>query len=108
MSVGDVKRKGERADFGVVEVEEIRGGSESGEMAIVKQSDARGKKEGFANVMRDEDDGLLETASEGDEFALELGAGDGVKRAEGLVHKKDGRIGSESASDADALTLAAR
>jgi hypothetical protein len=55
----------------------------------------------------DEDDGLAEAAGEGAEFTLELGAGNGIERAEGLVHQKNGRIGGQSARDADALTLAA-
>src|ERR1700687_1790784 len=48
-----------------------------------------------------------EAGGKGAEFALELGARDGIERAEGLVHQKDGRIGSESTGDTDALTLAA-
>lgn len=77
-------------------------------MPVIKQRDASGKKEGLANVVRDENDGFLETACKGDEFALKLGAGDGVEGAEGFVHKKDRRISSERTSDTDALTLAAR
>jgi hypothetical protein len=57
--------------------------------------------------VRDEDDGFFEAASEGAEFALKLGASDGIEGAERLVHEKDGRVGSEGAGDADALALAA-
>jgi len=55
----------------------------------------------------DEDDGLGEAAREGAEFALKLGAGDRIERAEGLVHQENGRVGGEGASDADALALTA-
>jgi len=58
-------------------------------------------------IVSDEDDGFAEAAGEGAEFALELGASNGIKRAKGLVHQQDGRIGSEGAGDADALALAA-
>ena len=75
--------------------------------AGLEQDNARGEEQGFAQVVSDEDDGLAETAGKGAEFALELGARDGIERAEGLVHQKDGRIGSESTGDTDALTLAA-
>jgi hypothetical protein len=71
-----------------------------------EQNNARGEEQRFAQIVSDEDDSFAEAASEGAEFALELGAGDGIERAEGLVHQKDGRIGGESARDADALALA--
>jgi len=72
-----------------------------------EQDNAGGKEQRFAQIVSDEDDSFAEAAGEGAEFALELGAGDGIKRAEGLVHEQDGRIGGEGAGDADALTLAA-
>jgi len=65
------------------------------------------EEEGFANVVGDEDDGFFQARSEGLEFALKFGASDGIKRAEGLVHKKDRRVSSKGAGDADALALAA-
>jgi hypothetical protein len=69
--------------------------------------DARGEEQRFAKVVGDEDDGLAEAAREGAEFALKLGAGDGIERAEGFVHQENGRVGGEGASDADALALTA-
>ena len=75
--------------------------------AGLEQDNARGEEQSFAQIVSDEDDGLAEAAGEGAEFALELGARDGIERAEGLVHQKDRRIGGEGAGDADALTLAA-
>ncbi len=75
--------------------------------ARLEQNDSRGEKEGFAQIVGDEDDGLAEAARQGAEFALEFGASDGIEGAKGLVHQKNGRIGGEGASNADALALAA-
>ena len=57
--------------------------------------------------MRDEDDGLAELANEFAELALKFRAGNRIERAEGLVHQQNGWIGSEGASYANALALAA-
>ena len=75
--------------------------------ARFEQGDARGEQERFAEIVGDEHDGLGEAAGQGAEFALQFGAGDGVERAERLVHEKNWRVGSEGAGDADALALAA-
>lgn len=88
-------------------MEKFRGSGESDEASGLKKGDAGGKEQGFANVVRDEDDGFAEAAGEGAEFVLKLGASDGIERAERLIHEKDGRIGGEGARDADALALAA-
>ncbi len=92
----------------MVEVEKFLRRSKGDDASGVEKGDARGEKKSFANVVRDENDGLAETAGEGAELALKFGAGDRIERAKRLVHKKDGRIGRESARDADALALAAR
>jgi hypothetical protein len=55
----------------------------------------------------DEDDSFVEAAGESAEFALKLGASDGIERSEWLIHKKDGRVSGEGAGDTDALALAA-
>src|SRR6266404_152913 len=83
-----------------------RGGSD--DAAFFEKDDARGEKQRFAKIVSDEDDGFAEAAGEGAEFALKLGAGDGIEGAEGLVHEEDGRVGGEGAGDTDALALAAR
>ncbi len=91
----------------MVEAEKFLRGGAGDDAAGFKQDDARGEEKRFAQIVGDEDNGFAEAAGEGAEFALEFGAGDGIKRAEGLVHQKDGRIGGEGTSDADALALAA-
>src|SRR5258708_15878732 len=74
---------------------------------LFKQDDARCKQERFAKVMRYENDGLGEALRQSAEFALKLGAGHGIERAEGFVHQKDWRVGSKGTRNADALALAA-
>ncbi len=92
----------------MVETEKILRGRESDEAAGLQKGDARGKEESFANVVGDEDDGFIEAASKSAEFALKFGARDGIESAEGLIHEKDRRVGSEGAGDTHALALAAR
>ena len=95
-------------DFGVVKAEKILRRGEGDQVSRVEKAYARAQEEGFANVVGDEDNGFGETAGKGAEFTLKFGAGDGIECAEGLVHKKNGRVGGECARDADPLALAAR
>ena len=94
-------------DFGMIEAEKFLRRSESDKTSGIKEGDALAEKKGFADVVGDEDDGFVEAAGEGPEFALKFGAGDGIEGAEGFVHQENGRIGGESAGDADTLALAA-
>src|SRR5258708_33960833 len=96
-SWGYGKRGSKGADFGVVEAKELLWSGAGNDAASFEQDDAGSEKQRFAEIVGDEDDGLAEAAGEGAEFALELGAGDGVERTEGLVHEQDGRIGCEGA-----------
>ena len=91
----------------MVEAEEIQGRSGCDNAAGLKQDDAGSEEKSFAKIVGDEDDGLAETASKGAEFALKLGAGDGIEGTEGFIHQENGRIGGKGAGDANALTLAA-
>lgn len=94
--------------LGMVEAEKILRSPESGQASRLKKCDAMAKKKCFANIVRDEDDSLIEAASQGAEFALQFSSGDGVKSAEWLIHEQDGRIGGEGACDSHALALTAR
>ena len=76
--------------------------------ALVEHADARRQRERFGHVVRDDDDGLADLRLDAPELAVQLGARDGIERAERLVHQQDRRIGGERARDADALALAAR
>ena len=93
-------------DFGMREMEKNVGRAHSDEAAGFEQSDARGQEQGFADIVCDEDNGFAETAGESAEFALKLCAGDGIERAERLVHEEDGRVGRKGAGDSNALALA--
>jgi hypothetical protein len=106
-SVGDDKGCGEGVDFGMIEAEKFLGRGQGDKTSIVKEGDAMAEKKGFADVVGDEDYGFVETASEGPEFALKFGAGDGIEGAEGFVHEENRRIGSKSTGDADTLALTA-
>ena len=92
----------------MVETQEFLWGRKRDEASLVKQGDARGEKKGFANVVRDENDGFAEAARQGTEFALKFRASNWIEGTERLVHKQDGRVCRESAGDAYALALAAR
>src|SRR5258708_35226365 len=71
-----------------------------------EQDNARGEKQGFAQIVSDKDDGLAEAAGQGAEFALKLSARDGIEGAERLIHQQNWRIGGKGAGNADALALA--
>src|SRR5882762_1640021 len=101
------ERCSEGADFGVVEAKKVLRRGAGNDVAGLEQHDTGSEKQRFAEIVGDKDDGLPKTAGQGAEFALELGAGDGIERAEGLVHKENGRIGGERSGDSDTLTLAA-
>ncbi len=91
----------------MIEAEEFLWRSSGDDAAGLKQDDARSEEQGFAQIVGNEHDGLAEAARQCAEFALELGAGDGIERSEGLVHEENGGISGEGAGNTDALALAA-
>src|SRR5713226_8644208 len=92
----------------MVEAEKFLRRGAGNDAAGLQQHDARSEEQGFAQIMRDKNDCFAEATGEGAELALKLSTGDGIERAEGLVHQQNGRIGGEGAGHADALPLAAR
>ena len=72
-----------------------------------EQDDAGREEKSFAQIVSDEDDRFAHMVDQGAEFALKLGASDGIESAERFVHEQNRRIGSESSGDSYALTLAA-
>jgi hypothetical protein len=102
------ERGGESADFGMIDAGKFLRGGVGDDAAALKKDDARGEQQRFTEIVGDEDDGFAEAAGKGAEFALKLGAGNGIERTEGLVHKEDRRVGSKSPRYADALALSAR
>ncbi len=88
--------------------EEFGGGRALDEVgAGAEDRDAVAEPYGLVDVVRDEDDGLVQLLLQAQEFVLELGAHHRVHRAEGLVHQQYRRVGGERAGHADALLLAA-
>src|SRR5262249_20076464 len=55
--------------------------------------------------MGDEHHSLAQGLFKLKKFLLQLGAGDGIERSEGLVHEQDLRISSQGARQADSLPL---
>ena len=53
----------------------------------------------FADIVGDEDDGLAQLFLEPLELTSQLGAGDGIERAERLVHQQHGRLGGQGAGN---------
>jgi hypothetical protein len=92
----------------VVEAEKFLRRSAGNDAAALQQHDAGSEEQSFTQIMRNKNDCFAQTVREGAEFALELGAGDGIECAEGLVHEENRRVGGEGAGDADALPLATR
>jgi len=71
----------------MVEAEKVLGRSEGDQASRLEKSDTLAEKNRFADVVRDENDGFVEAASEGAEFTLKFGTGDGIESAERLIHK---------------------
>ena len=70
-------------------------------------ADLVGDLDGLIHVVGDKYDGLVEGVLEAQQLILELGPGDGVQGAEGLVHEDDLRIGGEGPGHSDTLLLTA-
>ncbi len=89
----------------MVDAKEFIGRGGRDDAARFEQDDARREAAGFAEVVGYEHDGLAEASSDVRELALHFGTCNRIESAEWLVHQKYGRIGGQSACDADALTL---
>src|SRR5260370_41354931 len=94
------KRCGEGWDLGMIDAGKFLRRGVSHDSAIFEKNDARGEEERFAKVVGDKDDGFAETAGDRAEFALKLGAGDGIESAERLVHEEAGGIGGQGGGGA--------
>src|SRR6266481_5528699 len=98
-----VQGSGESVDFGVVKTKKFLRSSAGDDTAAFEQHDARGKQQGFAQIVRDENDSFSKPTRERREFTLKFGAGDGIERAKWFVHQENRWIGRKGAGDADAL-----
>src|ERR1700749_3707216 len=88
-------------------IKKLNGGENIFEHAGIHKRDAVTEHERLSHVMRDKDHGLAQLLLQFHKFMLQLRAGNGIERAEGLVHEQDLRIGGKSAGQADALALSA-
>src|SRR5699024_9452288 len=61
----------------------------------------------LVDAVGDEEDRLASLAGDPEQVSLELLAGEGVERAEGLVHEDDARVAGEDAGDLGTLLHAA-
>jgi len=73
----------------------------------LEQDYARSEQKRFSQIVGDEHDGFAEAADKSAEFALKLGASDGIKCAERFVHQENWRISGKGSCDPDALALSA-
>ena len=92
----------------MVEAKKFLGECAGDDAAFFEQHNARGEEQGFAQIVRNENDGFAKAAGERREFTLEFRAGDGIERAEWFIHEQYRWVGREGAGHADALTLAPR
>ena len=101
------RRAQEFADIGVAAVGKLRRRALRQQPAAAHHRDPVGEQNGFGHVMGDHDGGQAELAMQFAKIVAERVAGEGVERAERLVHQHDARLCGERARHADALALAA-
>ena len=77
------------------------------ELAVPEDRDPVAHLDRLVDVVRDEDDRLLDLGVQAQEVVLQPVAGDRVDRAERLVHQHDRLVGGHRSGNADALALAA-
>ncbi|MPM25488.1 hypothetical protein SDC9_71983 [bioreactor metagenome] len=77
------------------------------DLALVHKHDHVGQLQGLLHIVGNKDDGLFQLFLEPADFLLQAVPGDGVQRAEGLIHQHYGRRGRQRPQHADALLLTA-
>ena len=88
--------------------EDLGGRAVLGDARLVLQhEDAVAELDGLVDVVGDAHNGLVQLGLHVEQLVLEVGAGDRVDGAEGLVHEQDGRVGGQAPGDPDALLLTA-
>jgi hypothetical protein len=74
---------------------------------VLEYADAVAKRKRFIHVVCHEDHGLPQVSADALELGPQFLPRDAVERAEGFIHKEDGRIDGERARNADSLPLTA-
>jgi hypothetical protein len=93
-------------DFSLGRGEEVLGLEVRDQFPVGEENDVVGKVERFIEVVSDEEYGLFEACEQVAEHVLHFRAGEGIERAEGLIHEQDCGVAGQSAGEADALPLA--
>ena len=86
---------------------EVEGAAGLLQRAIAEEGNAGAHGHGLRLIVRDIDDGGLETLVEFDQFGAELGAHFGVEVGEGFVEEEDTGLPDDGAPYGDALLLSA-
>ncbi|CAN5256622.1 hypothetical protein BH20ACT8_BH20ACT8_12860 [soil metagenome] len=86
--------------------DQLRGGELGDVRLLLQDRDAVAHLDGLVDVVGDEDDRLADVGLDAQELVLEPVAGDGVDRAERLVHQHHGWVRAHRAGDAHPLALA--
>ena len=101
------RRAQQFADIGVVAVGKFGRRALRQQPSAAHHRDAVGEQDRLGHVVGDHDRGQPELAMQGAIIVAERIAGEGIERAERLVHQHDARPCRQRPRDADALALAA-
>ena len=76
----------ERPDFRILRPEELGASAEKYQAAVVKHTDAGGKEQRLADIMRDEQRGFVEWPEQIQELPLNLNPCDRIKGSKRFIH----------------------
>src|ERR1700686_2954693 len=102
-----LQRSGERFHLRMIDAQKFLSLGAGHNFAVFEQHDTRSQQQCFTQIVRDEHNSLAQTARELRKFALQLSPRHRIECPKGLVHKQDGWVGAERASNTNALTLSA-
>jgi hypothetical protein len=88
--------------------EDLLRGADLLDARFLHQYDAVAEKERLIQVVRDEHDGLVQPALQGDELLLHLAANQWIQGRKSLVHQKHVRVDCQGSGQADTLLHSAR
>ena len=82
--------------------------ADGGRRAVGHHHDAVREQHGFIDIVSDHDDGVAQLALDLHHLILQVGAGEGVEGAKGLIHQQHLGLHRQCAGDADTLFHATR
>ncbi len=83
--------------------QDVLGGADLHDAAVAHHSDPVAEEHGLVQVVRDEDDRLLQLLLQFEQLLLHLATDQRVERTECLVHQQDVAVGGERTGDPHAL-----